>query len=130
MGDPEHHDPGNKPGRTGLDRLWHATGYSLAGMQAAWRHEAAFRQEVVGCAVLVPLGLWLGDTGVERALLVATVLLVPLVELVNSALEAAVDRHGPERHPLAGRAKDAGSAAVLLALVVAGATWLLVLVGR
>ena len=128
MADPDINDPGGKPGRTGLDRLWHAAGYSLAGLGAAWRHEAAFRQEVVGCLLLLPVGLWLGDTGVERALLVASVLLVPLVELINSSIEAVVDRHGPELHELAGRAKDTGSAAVLLAILVACVTWFLVLV--
>lgn len=121
--------PSGKPGRTGLERLVHATGYSLAGLRAAWRHEAAFRQELALCAVLAPLGLWLGADGVERALLLGSLGLVLVTELVNSALEAAVDRHGPERHPLAGRAKDAGSAAVLVALLLAGLTWLLVLTG-
>lgn len=119
----------HKPGRTGLARLWHAAGYSLAGLRAAWRHEAAFRQEVLLCLPLVPLGLWLGSSGVERALLLGSLGLVLAAELVNSAIEAAVDRHGPERHPLAGRAKDAGSAAVLVALVVAALTWLLLLLG-
>jgi diacylglycerol kinase (ATP) len=119
----------HKPGRTGLARLWHAAGYSLAGLRAAWRHEAAFRQEVLLCLPLVPLGLWLGANGVERALLLGSLGLVLAAELVNSAIEAAVDRHGPERHPLAGRAKDAGSAAVLVALVVAALTWLLLLLG-
>jgi diacylglycerol kinase (ATP) len=119
----------HKPGRTGLVRLWHAAGYSLAGLRAAWCHEAAFRQEVLLCLPLVPLGLWLGASGVERALLLGSLGLVLAAELVNSAIEAAVDRHGPERHPLAGRAKDAGSAAVLVALVVAALTWLLLLLG-
>ena len=118
-----------KPGATGLVRILDALGYSLAGLGAAWRHEAAFRQEVLLCVVLAPLGLWLGSDGVERALLLASLLLVPVVELVNSAVEAAVDRHGPERHPLSGRAKDAASAAVLGAIVVACLTWLLVLTG-
>lgn len=119
----------HKPGRTGLARLWHAAGYSLAGLRAAWRHEAAFRQEVLLCLPLIPLALWLGASGVERALLLGSLGLVLTAELVNSAIEAAVDRHGPERHPLAGRAKDAGSAAVLVALVVAALTWLLLLLG-
>jgi len=121
--------PPAKPGSTGLLRIWHAFGYSLAGLRAAWQHEAAFRQEIVGCLVLVPLGLWLGDTGVERALLVGSLGLVLLTELLNSAIEAVVDRHGSEHHELAGRAKDTGSAAVLVAIVIACVTWLLVLVG-
>ena len=104
-----------------------ATGYSVAGFRACFRHEEAFRQEVVLAIFLVPLALWLGETGVDRALLVAAVLLVPLVELLNSAVEAAVDRMGAEHHELAGRAKDTGSAAVLLAIVIAATVWLLVL---
>lgn len=119
--------PSAKPGSTGLLRVWRAFGYSLAGLRAAWSNEAAFRQEVVLLAVLAPLGLWLGDNGVERALLVGTLGLVLVTELVNSAVEAVVDRHGPELHELAGRAKDTGSAAVLIAIVIACVTWLLVL---
>ena len=127
-GDSTEHDSA-KPGATGLVRIWRAFGYSLAGLRAAWRHEAAFRQEALLLALLAPLGLWLGDDGVERALLVGSLGLVMLVELLNSAVEAVVDRHGPEHHELAGRAKDTGSAAVLVAIVLAGVTWLLVLVG-
>jgi len=122
-------EPSAKPGRTGLDRIWHATGYSVAGLRAAWRHEAAFRQEVLLCLVLVPLGLWLGGSGIERALLVGSLGLVLVAELVNSAIEAAIDRHGPEHHPLSGRAKDAGSAAVMVAIAVVFVTWVLVLAG-
>lgn len=114
-------------GPKGLRRLMDATGYSMAGFGACFRHEEAFRQELFLAIILVPLGLWLGESGVERALLVAAVLLVPLVELLNSALEAVVDRFGPERHELSGRAKDIGSAAVFLAIVIAAAVWLLVL---
>lgn len=114
-------------GKSGLGRLVNATRYSLSGMAAALRHEPAFRMELVLAAVLVPLGLYLGSTGVERALLAGCVLLVLIVELVNSAVEAVVDRISPERHELAGRAKDLGSAAVMLALVNAAAVWLLVL---
>jgi diacylglycerol kinase (ATP) len=109
-------------------RIWRAFGYSLAGLRAAWRHEAAFRQEALLLVLLAPLGLWLGDDGVERALLVGSLVLVMVVELLNSAIEAAVDRHGSEHHELAGRAKDTGSAAVLVAIVLACLTWLLVLV--
>ena len=118
-----------KPGSTGLLRIWRAFGFSLAGLRAAWRHEAAFRQEVVLLVLLGPLGLWLGEDGSERALLVGSLGLVLLTELLNSAIEAVVDRHGSEHHELAGRAKDTGSAAVLVAIVIACVTWLLVLAG-
>ena len=107
-------------------RVWRAFGYSAAGFRAAWR-QVAFRQEVLLAAVLVPLGGWLGRSGVERALLIGSVLLVPLVELINTAVEMAIDRIGPERHELSGQAKDLGSAAVVIAILVAGATWALVL---
>jgi len=114
-------------GRTGLRRLLEATRYSIAGLAEAARHEAAFRQELLLAAVLVPLGLLLGRTGLERALLVGSVLLVLVVELLNSAVEATVDRISLEKHPLAKRAKDLGSAAVMLSLVMLGTVWLLVL---
>ena len=112
---------------TGLRRLINATRYSLAGLAAAARHEAAFRQELFLAAILVPLGLALGMTGIERALLIGSVLLVLIVELVNSAIEAAVDRVSIEQHPLAKHAKDLGSAAVMLALINVVIVWLLVL---
>ena len=114
-------------GKTGLRRLINAAGYSIAGLAAAARHEDAFRQELMLAAVLVPLGLWLGNTGVERALLVGSVLLVLIVELLNSAIEATVDRVSLEDHNLAKRAKDLGSAAVMLTLVNVAVIWLLVL---
>lgn len=114
-------------GPAGFGRLIDATRWSLAGLAAAFRHEAAFRQEAICAAVLIPLGLWFGDDALERALLVASVLLVLVVELLNSAIEAAVDRISPERHELAGRAKDLGSAAVMVSLVLCAAVWLLVL---
>jgi diacylglycerol kinase (ATP) len=114
-------------GKTGLRRLINATGYSLSGFAAAWRAEDAFRQEVALAVVMIPLGLWLGKTGVERALLVGSVLLVLLVELLNSAVEATVDRVSLDDHNLAKRAKDIGSAAVMLSLVNVGVIWLLVL---
>ncbi len=116
-------------GKTGLRRLINATRYSLAGIAEAARHEDAFRQELLLAAVLVPLGLWLGHGGIERALLCASVLLVLIVELLNSAVEATVDRISLEDHQLAKRAKDIGSAAVMLALVTAGLVWILVLLG-
>jgi diacylglycerol kinase (ATP) len=115
-------------GKTGLRRLLNAAGYSLSGLAAAARHEDAFRQELVLSAIMVPLGLWLGHGGVERALLVGSVLLVLIVELLNSAVEATVDRVSLEDHSLAKRAKDIGSAAVMLALVNVAVVWLLILV--
>ncbi len=114
---------------TGVMRLIKAFGYSMQGFAACFRHEAAFRQEMAASLLLVPLGLWLGQSGVERALLVASWLLVPVVELLNSAIEAVVDRIGPEHHELAGRAKDIGSAAVFLMMVIAALCWGLILLG-
>ncbi|HMA90585.1 MAG TPA: diacylglycerol kinase [Burkholderiales bacterium] len=114
-------------GKTGLRRLINATRYSLAGIAEAARHEDAFRQEILLAAVLVPLGLWLGHSGIARALLCGSVLLVLIVELLNSAVEATVDRISLEDHQLAKRAKDLGSAAVMLALVTTGFVWILVL---
>jgi diacylglycerol kinase (ATP) len=115
-------------GQTGLRRVVSATRNSLHGLAAAIRHEDAFRQELAMAAVLLPLAVWLGQTGVERALLAGAVMLVLIVELLNSAVEAAVDRISLENHLLAKRAKDIGSAAVMLALATAGIVWLLVLV--
>jgi len=117
-------------GATGLRRILYATRYSLEGVAAAARHEAAFRQELLLAAVLVPLGLWLGADGVERALLAGSVLMVLVVELLNSAVEAVVDRASPEHHELAKRAKDYGSAAVMIALAVTGLVWVLLLLPR
>ena len=114
----------------GLIRLVRAFGYSLAGFRACYRHEAAFRQEVLVAIVVLPLGLWLGETGVERALLVGSWLLVMIVELLNSAVEATVDRFGPELHKLSGRAKDIGSASVLLSITLAVMVWALILLPR
>ena len=114
----------------GLLRAWRALGYSLKGLAAAWRHESAFRQEVLIALIVLPLGLWLGEGGVEKALLAGSWLLVLVVELLNSAIEAVVDRFGPEYNPLAGRAKDLGSAAVLVAILLALLVWGLLLGGR
>jgi diacylglycerol kinase (ATP) len=116
-------------GKTGLTRVWNAFHYSMAGLAAAYRNEDAFRQEVWLAAVLLPLALWLPVSGVGKALMIASVLLVILVELVNSAVEAAVDRISFEQHHLAKRAKDIGSAAVFVALVNAVVVWGLVLFG-
>ena len=116
-------------GKTGWRRIVNAAGYSLAGLRAAARHEDAFRQELLLAAVLVPAALWLGHGGVEKALLAGSVLLVLVVELLNSAIEAAVDRISLEDHSLAKRAKDMGSAAVMLSIAATVLTWLLVLLG-
>jgi diacylglycerol kinase (ATP) len=115
----------NKP--TGITRLIRSFGYSFQGFQFAWRDEAAFRQEIALAVVVIPAGIYLGRTGVERALLVMPMLLILVVEFLNSALEAVVDRSGTERHPLAGMAKDMGSAAVLVSFVLLGTVWLLIL---
>ena len=114
----------------GLVRLWRACGASARGLAGAFRDEAAFRQELCFAALVIPMGLWLGHSGVERALLVGPVLLILIVELINSAIEATVDRIGYEHHALAGLAKDMGSAAVFMSFVLLGGVWLLVLVGR
>ncbi|HEY6483167.1 MAG TPA: diacylglycerol kinase [Steroidobacteraceae bacterium] len=111
-------------------RILRALRASWRGLRGAFREEAAFRQELAFAAIVIPLGLWLGHSGVERALLVGTVLLTLIVELINSAIEATVDRIGFERHVLAGLAKDIGSAAVLVALMLCGIVWLLVLLGH
>jgi diacylglycerol kinase (ATP) len=115
-------------GAQGLRRLINAFGYSRDGFAAAWKHEAAFREELMLAAIAVPAGLWLGQTGIERALLVGTILIVLIVELLNSAIEAVVDRVSAERHELSKRAKDIGSAAVLVTLMLAGAVWALILI--
>ena len=117
---------GPRKGTTGLRRLLNASRYSLDGLSAALS-EAAFRQELLLAVVLVPLGVFLGTTGMERALLAGSVLLVLVVELLNSGIEAAVDRVSLEDHALSKRAKDLGSAAVMVALINAAVVWLLVL---
>lgn len=109
--------------RTGLLRVRHALGYSLAGLRAGWS-ETAFRQEALAAMVMLPLAFWLGKTWVEVTLLAGTVLLVMVVELLNTGIEAAIDRIGPEWHALSKRAKDMGSAAVLLSLLLCAGTWL------
>ncbi|MBK9326185.1 MAG: diacylglycerol kinase [Thiobacillaceae bacterium] len=116
-------------GKTGLKRVWNAFFYSLEGFQAAWKHEDAFRQETLLALILIPLAFLLTDAPLERALMVASVLLVLIVELVNSAIEATVDRISLENHQLAKRAKDIGSAAVLISLANVLAVWGLVLLG-
>lgn len=116
-------------GKTGLQRVLNAAGYSWAGLAAAFRHEDAFRQEVFLALLLIPLALYLGETGIERALMIAAVFGVLIVELLNSAVEAAVDRISLEHHDLIKRAKDMGSAAVMLALANVAVVWALVLLG-
>jgi diacylglycerol kinase (ATP) len=116
-------------GKTGLRRLINAAGYSIDGFKAAYKHEDAFRQETHLALVLIPLAIWLGDTGIERALMIGSVLFVLVVELLNSAVEAAVDRISLDRHHLIKRAKDMGSAAVLIALINVLAVWVLMIFG-
>ena len=118
-----------RPKPRGATRLFKALGASSRGFRGAFRDEAAFRQELALALAVIPTGLWLGRNGVERALLVAPMLLVLVIELVNSAIEATVDRIGLEHHELAGLAKDLGSAAVFLALALMAVVWLLVLTG-
>jgi diacylglycerol kinase (ATP) len=108
--------------RRGLNRVWHAFGYSLAGLRAGWG-ETAFRQEALLALVLVPTAFWLGRTWLETAVLVAVVVAVMVVELLNTGIETAIDRIGPEWHQLSKRAKDMGSAAVLLSLLLCGGVW-------
>jgi diacylglycerol kinase (ATP) len=121
---PEALSPANQQKfRTGLDRVWHAAGYSMAGLRAGWG-ETAFRQEALAAVVLVPMAFWLGRAWVEIALLAGSVLIVMIVELLNTGIETAIDRVGPEWHDLSKRAKDMGSAAVLLSLVLCAGIWL------
>ena len=110
-------------GKQGLTRLINALGYSRDGLAAAWKNEAAFREEVLLAAIAIPLAIVLGKTGIERALLIGAILLILIVEILNSGLEAVVDKASPEKHELAKRAKDMGSAAVLLSLVLCSAVW-------
>ena len=114
-------------GKTGLTRIIKATGYSISGLSAAFATEDAFRQELLLAVIAIPLGLWLGPTGIAKALLVGSILLILVVELVNSAVEATVDRISLDEHILAKRAKDIGSAAVMLTLINAVTVWALVL---
>jgi diacylglycerol kinase (ATP) len=127
----EHPIPEESPfkGRTGLTRVWNALFYSLAGLSAAYRHEDAFRQEVLLAAILIPHSFFLPVSGIGRALMIASVLLTLIVELLNSAVEATVDRISLENHRLAKRAKDIGSAAVLISLINVVIVWSLVLFG-
>lgn len=114
-------------GKTGLTRLWNALGYSLAGFRAAYKHEDAFRQEIHLAVVLIPLALWLPASHIGKALMIGSVLLVIIIELLNSAIEATVDRISLDNHILAKRAKDIGSSAVLVSLINVVIVWGLVL---
>lgn len=116
-----------KPGRTGLSRIVHAAGYSYKGLKACYTHEAAFRQELLLCLLMAPLSFVVTPYLVESALLITTLIIVLITELLNSAVEAVVDRIGHEHHDLSGRAKDIGSAAVLLSLIMVGVVWALVI---
>ncbi len=115
--------------RKGLNRVWHALGYSMAGLRAGW-HETAFRQEALASLVLLPASVWLGRNWMETALLAGTVILILIVELLNTGIETAIDRIGPEWHDLSKRAKDMGSAAVLLSLFLCASTWAMALFQR
>jgi diacylglycerol kinase (ATP) len=129
--DAGHPAEGESPfkGKTGLTRVWNAFRYSLAGLTAAYRHEDAFRQETWLALILIPAALFMPASGIGKALMIGSVLLVLVVELLNSAVEAVVDRVSLERHRLAKRAKDIGSAAVLISLLNVAAIWTLVLLG-
>lgn len=116
-----------KPGETGFRRIIDATGYSWLGLKAAFKHESAFRQELLLCLILAPIALWFADSGIEFVLLLGSLFLILIVELLNSGLEAVVDRFGGEMHKLSGRAKDIGSAAVFLSLINAAITWSVIL---
>ncbi|MFV2056376.1 MAG: diacylglycerol kinase [Thiohalomonadales bacterium] len=116
-----------KPGNTGLRRIINAGGYSMLGLKAALRHEAAFRQECLLFFILTPMAFFVGDTPIEVILLISSLLMILIVELLNSGLEAVVDRIGSEQHELSGRAKDIGSAAVFVSLLLAGFVWLTLL---
>ena len=115
--------------RRGISRVWHATGYSMAGLRAGWT-EIAFRQEAIAALVLLPVSFWLGNNWMETAVLAGSVFALMVVELLNTAIETAIDRIGPEWHDLSKRAKDMGSAAVLLSLLLCAGTWAMALIQR
>ncbi|OOE50472.1 diacylglycerol kinase [Salinivibrio kushneri] len=117
-----------KPGYKGMQRIFKATEFSIQGLKAAWKNEAAFRQEVVLVLILVPFALLMSIPLLTKLILIGSLLLILIVELINSAIEAVVDRVGKEHHELSGQAKDIGSAAVLLTLILAVVTWLSVII--
>lgn len=112
-----------KPGKTGMARVIDAFGYSMKGLSASWKYEAAFRQEITMGLVLIPIAFWLAQTHIELILLISSIFWVWMAELANSSVEAVVDRTGSERHELSGRAKDIGSALVFMSLLLLGITW-------
>ena len=116
-----------KTGATGITRIINAAGYSWLGFKAAYKHEAAFRQELWLCILFMPAALYLGETLMDKAILISSLLFILIVELINSAIEAVVDRIGDEVHELSGRAKDMGSSAVFLAITIAVVVWVGVL---
>lgn len=120
----------SKPGKTGIARVIDAFGYSMKGLAACWRYEAAFRQEVALGIVLLPVAFWLAQSHIELILLIITIFLVLMAELANSSVEAVVDRTGSEKHELSGRAKDIGSALVFVSLVLLGLVWGIVALHR
>jgi diacylglycerol kinase (ATP) len=120
---------GNSDAR-GMRRILNAFHYTFAGFKAAWINEVAFREEIIIAIFVVPLGLWVGNSATQRAILVGIYFLIPLAELLNSAIEAIVDRMGPERHELSGRAKDLGSAAVFLSICIALIVWMIIAYDR
>lgn len=120
----------SKPGKTGLARVIDAFGYSMKGLAAAWRFEAAFRQEVTLAIVMIPAAFWLATNHIELILLISSVFWVLMAELANSSVEAVVDRTGHERHELSGRAKDIGSALVFTSLILLGIVWSIVAANR
>lgn len=120
----------SKPGKTGLERIINAFGYSMKGLAATWTHEAAFRQEVALAIILLPTACWLARTHVELILLISSVFWVLMAELANSSLEAVVDRTGSERHELSGRAKDIGSALVFVSLTLLAIVWAIIIFDR
>jgi diacylglycerol kinase (ATP) len=113
-----------------IGHIINAFRYTFDGLKSAWKNELAFRGEVVVAIIMIPLGIWLGQSAVEQALLIASILLILLTELVNSALEAVVDRIGPERHELSKRAKDMGSAAAFISMVTAALVWIIIAFDR
>ena len=127
---PNEVDSVAKPGATGVTRIINATGYSIKGLKSAWINEAAFRQELMLILLLMPLAFWLGDSLNQILLLIVISWLVVIVEILNSAIEAVVDRVGSEHHELSGRAKDIASAAVFLVIVFATSVWALILIPR
>lgn len=120
----------SKPGKTGIARVIDAFGYSMKGLAAAWRFEAAFRQEVSLAIIMIPAAFWLATNHIELILLISSVFWVLMAELANSSVEAVVDRTGHERHELSGRAKDIGSALVFTSLILLGIVWGVIAVNR